>query len=477
MWRRIPAMDRWVLTKMGTRDPKIIRYLPLLGRSANYNRLWWGISALLAVTGDKRARRAGLRGIIAAVVASFAANILAKQAVRRPRPPIDLTPIHRRLRRFPQTTSFPSGHSASAAAFAAGVAIEFPVLAAPIGVIAAGVAASRVVTGVHYPSDVVAGSALGVGAGVLTLWWWPRTTPGPAMVENVPGPALADGEGLVVIVNSAAGSAGEDLCEVLERRLPKAELIEHPGDADLADVLAAAARRCRVLGVAGGDGSINVAARIAVEHDVPLLAIPAGTLNHFAKDLGVGNADEAIDALQAGETVRVDLGRVDGQVFVNTCSTGLYTDMVRYREKWERRLGKWPAVLVGLVHVTRRAKPQELMIDGRPRRVWMVFAGNGRYEPTGFAPSSRPQLDDGLLDVRIVDAERPLARSRIVWALLTGTLPWCGPYEGGTATEVKISAPDGLLHVTVDGEFTEVNPQMTITKEPRALAVYRPRRG
>lgn len=470
-------MDRWALTKMGTRDAKIIRFLPVLGRSANYNRLWWGISALLAVTGDKRARRAALRGIIAAVLASFVANVVGKQAIRRPRPPIDLTPLHRRLRRSPRTTSFPSGHSASAAAFAAGVAIEFPVLAAPVGVIAAGVAASRVVTGVHYPSDVVAGSALGIGTGVLTLWWWPRTAPGPAKAENAPGPALRDGDGLVVVINPAAGSAGEDLREVLARRLPKAEIVEHPDGTDLADVLADAAGRCRVLGVAGGDGSINVAARTAARRDVPLLVIPAGTLNHFAKDLGVGSADEAIDALQAGQAVRVDLGTVDGQVFVNTCSTGLYTDMVRYREKWERRLGKWPAVLVGLVHVLRRAKPQELMIDGRLRRVWMVFAGNGHYQPTGFAPTSRPRLDDGLLDLRIVDAERPLARTRIIAALLTGTLPWCGPYEGGTATEVKISAPDGLLHVTVDGEFTEVNPEMTITKTPGALTVYRPHRS
>lgn len=470
-------MDRWALTKMGTRDPKIIRFLPLLGRSANYNRLWWAISALLAVTGDQRARRAALRGIVAAVMASFVANVVGKQAIRRPRPPVDLTPIHRRLRRIPRTTSFPSGHSASAAAFAAGVAIEFPVLAAPIGAIAAGVAASRVVTGVHYPSDVVAGSALGIGTGVLTLWWWPRTTPGPAAAESAPGPALRDGDGLVVVVNSAAGSAGDDLREVLRRRLPKAEIVEPPHGADLADVLADAAGRCRVLGVAGGDGTINVAARTASRRDVPLLVIPAGTLNHFAKDLGVGSVDEAIDALQDGQAVRVDLGRVDGQVFVNTCSTGLYTDMVRYREKWERRLGKWPAVVVGLVHVSRRAQPQHLMIDGRLRRVWMVFAGNGRYQPTGFAPSTRSRLDDGLLDLRIVDADRPLARLRIVWALLTGTLPWCAPYEGGTATEVKISAPDGLLHVTVDGEFTEVNPEMMITKAPGALTVYRPRRA
>jgi diacylglycerol kinase family enzyme len=168
---------------------------------------------------------------------------------------------------------------------------------------------------------------------------------------------------------------------------------------------------------------------------------------------------------------------VEDHVFVNTCSTGLYTDLVRYREKWERPVGKWPAMLIGLVHVLRRAQPQELLIDGRRRRVWMVLAGNGRYLPTGFAPTSRPRLDDGLLDIGIVDAETPLARSRVVWVVLTGTLRWCRPYEGTAAARLDLTAPGGLLHLALDGEFTRIAPQVTVTKRPRALTVYRPAPG
>ncbi|HJQ47385.1 MAG TPA: phosphatase PAP2 family protein [Amycolatopsis sp.] len=453
------------------------RVLPALGYSANYSRLWWGITGLLAASRNRRARRAALRGMIAVGAASFGANVLSKQVVRRQRPPAELMPIIPRLHRIPVTSSFPSGHAASAAAFATGVALEWPVLAAPIGLLAAGVAASRVATGVHYPSDVLAGTALGLGAGVLTLWWWPQVSPAPATSGRAVAVASPAGRGVVIVVNSAAGSAGEKLLATLSERLPDAEIVRPSADTDLAELVAEAARRGEVLGVAGGDGTINVAARTAFEHGVPLLVIPAGTLNHFARDLGVETADEAIDALRAGTAVGVDLGRVGNEVFVNTCSTGLYTELVRYREKWERRVGKWPAMIVGFVHVLRRTQPQELKIGERDRRVWMVFAGNGRYLPTGFAPARRPRLDDGELDVRIVSAERPFSRTRVVAAMLTGTLRWCAPYESAFVSEVDISAAGGELQLTVDGEPARVTPAVTVRKLPRALTVYRPERS
>ncbi|NKQ52161.1 phosphatase PAP2 family protein [Amycolatopsis sp. K13G38] len=475
MRRKLRKADHRILRKAATHEsPLVTRVLPALGHSANYAGLWWGIAGLLAASGERRARRAALRGMIAVGVASFGANVVSKKAVRRPRPPAHLMPVVPRHRRMPVTTSFPSGHSASAAAFATGVGLEWPALAAPIGLLAAGVAASRVAAGVHYPSDVVAGAALGLGAGVLTTWWWPTTLPGPAAAGAADAVASPTGEGVVIVVNSGAGSAGEDVRQVLAERLPDAEIVRPPDETDLAKVLAEAARRARVLGAAGGDGTINVAAKTAIEYGLPLLAIPAGTLNHFARDLGVETAEEAVDALRAGTAVAVDVGCAGEQVFVNTCSTGLYTDLVRYREKWERRVGKWPAMVIGLVHLLRRAQPQHLVIDGRHRRVWMVFAGNGGYLPTGFAPANRPRLDDGRLDVRIIDAERPFCRTRVVLAMVTGTLRWCSPYENTFASTVEISAPEGDLRLTVDGEFARVAPEVTVCKLPRALTVYRP---
>jgi undecaprenyl-diphosphatase len=152
------------------------RVLPPLGVAANYSRLWLGVSAALVLTGRADARRAVVRALISVAVASATANVLAKGLSRRVRPVVGQLPAARRLRRAPVTTSFPSGHAASAAAFATGVSLEMPALAVAAGGLAAAVAASRVVTGAHYPSDVAAGAVLGVGIGTLTLRWWPPGT-------------------------------------------------------------------------------------------------------------------------------------------------------------------------------------------------------------------------------------------------------------------------------------------------------------
>ncbi|WP_236789112.1 phosphatase PAP2 family protein [Amycolatopsis sp. GM8] len=150
--------------------------LPTLGRWANHGRLWMAVGGVLAASGNTGARRGAVRGLMALSIASFTTNVVLKSLVRRRRPALDGIPAARRLRRPPITSSFPSGHSASAAAFTTGVAIEHPALAVPVAVLASGVAASRVVTGAHYRSDVFAGLTLGVAAGALTLRWWPRAS-------------------------------------------------------------------------------------------------------------------------------------------------------------------------------------------------------------------------------------------------------------------------------------------------------------
>jgi undecaprenyl-diphosphatase len=145
--------------------------------AANYSRLWLGVAAGLVLTGRADARRAAVRGLVSLAVASATANVLAKGLSGRARPAVAQVPVVRRLRRAPLTTSFPSGHAASAAAFATGASLEMPALAVAVGGLAAAVAGSRIVTGAHYPSDVVAGAALGVGAATLTLRWWRRGAP------------------------------------------------------------------------------------------------------------------------------------------------------------------------------------------------------------------------------------------------------------------------------------------------------------
>jgi undecaprenyl-diphosphatase len=136
-------------------------FLPKLSRSANHGLLWFATAAALTATRTPHARRAAATGLASLTLASATINTVGKRSVRRPRPPLAPVPLTRRLKRQPITTSFPSGHSASAAAFATGVALESHGWGAAVVPLATAVALSRVYTGAHFPSDVLAGATLG----------------------------------------------------------------------------------------------------------------------------------------------------------------------------------------------------------------------------------------------------------------------------------------------------------------------------
>jgi membrane-associated phospholipid phosphatase len=172
---RVTSADRAVMARVGaTESLALDRVMPALSRAANHSVLWIGVSAVLAATGRPRARRAAVRGLASVVLASAASNVIGKGLAGRARPSAPVPPA-RRLAHGVRTTSFPSGHAASAAAFVTGAALELPAVAAPVGALAVAVGASRVVTGVHFPSDVLAGFAIGVAAAALTLRCRPRS--------------------------------------------------------------------------------------------------------------------------------------------------------------------------------------------------------------------------------------------------------------------------------------------------------------
>jgi undecaprenyl-diphosphatase len=285
-----------------------------------------------------------------------------------------------------------------------------------------------------------------------------------------------DGDGLSVVVNADAGGQsgfGAGAADRVREALPAAKVVEVAGD-DLATALVDASAHARALGVAGGDGSICAAAAVAHAAGQPLLVLPSGTLNHLARDLGLDGPDDAIAALRAGHTVAVDVATIDGATFLNTASFGSYSSLVDARERLEAKVGKWPALMVALVHVLRHERPVEVELDGRRRSLWMIFVGNCRYHPHGFAPTWRERLDDGRLDVRLVDANAPWARTRLLLAVLTGRLGRSRVYEEFTARELKVRALDGPLRLARDGETFAGSEEFVIRKEERPLAVYVP---
>jgi membrane-associated phospholipid phosphatase len=145
--------------------PKVDASLRALSKAANYSRLWMATAGALAVFGGPTGRRAAVTGMVSVGLTSAAVNQGFKRVFHRDRPTRLERDFNRHVR-MPESTSFPSGHSASAFAFAQGVSDTMPWTG--LGVVAAAVAYSRVHTGVHYPLDVAAGAIIGMGLGQLT---------------------------------------------------------------------------------------------------------------------------------------------------------------------------------------------------------------------------------------------------------------------------------------------------------------------
>ncbi len=421
-----------------------------------------------------------MRGVLAVAASSVVANGMLKPLFPRIRPEYDRTPFVRRLLSPPVSSSFPSGHSASAAAFVTGVALESPKAGAAIAPFAAAVCYSRVHTGVHWPSDVVVGAALGAGLALLTRRWWAVRAEEPAELGGpASAPALPGGRGLLILFNPGSGSS-DDVASTLRTRLPDADIFEPDPDGDFAERLEDRIRRTapRALGVCGGDGSIVCVAESALAHDLPLVVFAGGTLNHFARDAGVADPDLTIDAVENGEASRVDLAYVivDGRdrvSFVNTATFGGYPDSVKLREKLEGRVGKWPAAAIAMVRVLAQAQPMEITLDSRKMSVWMLFVGNGRYAPADQVPMWRPTIASGTLDVRYLPSTPFLSRTRLILAALTGTLGVSPTYVHSAQKTLAVTVDGPDVALATDGEVTADGRRFEFSIDECDLVLYR----
>ena len=360
-------------------------------------------------------------------------------------------------------------------AAAAGATLEQPAMGLAMGATTVGAALRKGVRPEDLAFDVVMAGLLAVA----TRRWWPVAPRTPADVR----PALtrrgtdprSDGDGLAVVVNPNAGSIiGADPAKRLEDELPAAEVIVTEEGDDIPAALEKAASSAVAIGIAGGDGSINAAAGVAHQNGKPLMVIPAGTLNHFARDLGIATVADAVEAVRSGSAAAVDLAMIAEQPFLNTASFGTYVELVDARERLEGRIGKWPAVFVALAQVLRKAEPVEVDLDGRRRRIWMIFIGNCVYHPAGFAPAWRERLDDGRLDVRVVDADQPYARLRLLLAVLTGRLGRSRVYETWTTRRLEVRSHQGPLRLARDGETFDGPEEFVVCKSDEPLTVYVP---
>ena len=235
------------------------------------------------------------------------------------------------------------------------------------------------------------------------------------------------------------------------------------------------------VAVGGGDGTIAAAAGVLADSGRTLGVLPLGTLNHFAKDLGVADLDAAVDAIAAGHTRDVDVGEVGGRVFINNSSIGFYPQMVaeRTREQEASGMPKWPAMILAALRTFRRFPRHRLSItiEGRktPCLTPCVFVGNNAYELAGFDVGKRARLDRGELFLVVV-------RGTTLWRLAAVSLRAAiGKVDEADDIEVirgirniEIASNSAMLAISADGEVTRVAPPLVYRIRPGALRVFAP---
>ncbi|MDP9075415.1 MAG: NAD(+)/NADH kinase [Actinomycetota bacterium] len=228
------------------------------------------------------------------------------------------------------------------------------------------------------------------------------------------------------------------------------------------------------IGVAGGDGTIRLAADLLIGQSVPLLPIPAGTRNHFARDVGVADLDAAA-AAATGRVIEIDVGRVNGLHFVNNSSIGLYPKVVIRREAHQRRLRKGVANIVAAWEQIRAGERVDVEIHGVTHRVWMVFVGNGEYGEGLLDLADRETLDANVLDLRVVRGDQPLSRLRILGALLLGRLARSPlVLRERQATITVRPRRRTTVEVALDGEVEVLKTPLQYESVPHALRVLVP---
>lgn len=421
------------------------------------------LCGLLAVTGGRKGRKAAARGALSAALAVYGSRLVARAVGVRAEDIVRL----------------PGPRTMSSWALAAGASLEMPRSGVPLATLAVGLSAveARAQRSIASP---VAGAVVGAAAAMITRQWWPLSPLSPSRTRRfhlqASVPPSPRGAGVVITVNPAAGpKRAESPAQTLRNGLPDAHVEEVQAGGDLTAALRRAGQAARAVGVAGGDGSLNAGVGVASDRDLPFVAVPAGTLNHFARDLGVGSVDDVIEAVQRGEVVAVDVGLINGRPFLNQANIGGYVELVDVRRRMERRIGKWPAAAVALVRVLVNSRRMVVEIDGERRRIWMAFIGNCHYVPNGIVPALRQRMEDGVLDVRLVGADRSWSRTRLVFATLTGRVERSSLYDQRLVRTLRLRVLEpSSVRIGIDGETFEGSVDLAAEKRPRPLLVYAP---
>ena len=281
-------------------------------------------------------------------------------------------------------------------------------------------------------------------------------------------------DGLLVTLNAAFGAVGVDA----DLNWVSSDDLRASANATL---LRAKGGEIDAVVVGGGDGTVRTVAGMLVETGVPLGVLPLGTLNHFAKDLGIPmELDAAAAVIAASATRPIDVAEVNGEVFLNNSSIGIYPYMVLDRERRRSLDGysKWAAMTLAFLRMLRHFPRRRLAVhsEGRaqPYRTPCLFVGNNQYATDLFELGKRDKLDRGELWLYIVKQRRPLAFLWLALRAALGLLNAARDVEMLQVSAAEIRSRASRLPVALDGEVETMRPPLRYRTRPGALRVLTP---
>ena len=290
---------------------------------------------------------------------------------------------------------------------------------------------------------------------------------------------------VVLNARSGAGGGGERAQQLRElfaaAHLPAEVLLAESGEELVAGTQRALAAGTRLVVAAGGDGTQSAVASCLAGTDAVQGVLPMGTLNHFAKDLNLPlEVDAAIDVLAQGHVVAIDVGEVNGRIFINNSSIGLYPDIVLDREQQRKRLGrgKWQAMLAASLDALRRfhVMSLQLEVDGKllRRHSPFVFIGNNEYRMEGFEIGARAGLTDGRLSLYTTQRTGRWGLFLLAWRALFHRLHQAQDFDMLGARQVLIRTRRPRIRVATDGEVVKMDTPLHYKIRTGALRVVVP---
>ena len=232
---------------------------------------------------------------------------------------------------------------------------------------------------------------------------------------------------------------------------------------------------------AGGDGTINTVLQGLVGTDAALAVIPAGTFNHFARDLGIPlDHREALDVALNGATRQIDVGRVNERYFVNNISLGLYPEMVARREERGRDYPRWKARLYAGFATLQKYPHVTVILESEHHqevvRTHMLLVSNNVYDLSRIGiEAPRDRLTEGRLSVYWLPHLRRIALMKFVAHYLAGRVRQAPGFRSFRTVRMRVQSSRPRLHLGIDGEVATMETPLIVTMVPSSLLVRVPR--